>query len=173
MDDFSPSTQGWIIAFGSAAVLWLVSKAKIGTTFLAYHLATWLASRELRKAKRARVDTFAIQREISKESSLFSCFVLSSLLGIGFFLSVAGTAPLASQMLMVTLLMVPVLVIEIWWLVHRDYVETLIKEAAKLSPAFTRRIPIPRQSARRINAREARRKKIADKKVIYRKPGPR
>jgi len=169
MDDFSPSTQGWIIAFGSAAVLWMIAKIKPGTSALAFRFSTWLLAKELRRAKRARVDTFAIQREISKEAALFMCFMLSFLITTGFFLTVAGEKSFSTKMLVATLLMLPTLVIEIWWLTHRDYVATLIKEAGKLTVHFRRAIPNRPQSKLRTLKREARCKKLKSGHVTYRR----
>ncbi|MBK5009792.1 hypothetical protein IAE33_001652 [Pseudomonas sp. S60] len=167
MNNFTFSFQDLGLTVGGAFVLWLLSKARTGTFFLALHLARWQITRQLRKIKRARVDVFAIQREIIKESTLFACFVLSFLLAVGFYLSASSDKSLAVKLAIMITLMVPTLLLEAWWLFHQDYVSTLLKYAAKVGPGFRRAIRKYPQGRRRTSDRQARREKSASRKPTY------
>lgn len=168
MNDFSLSTEDFVLPLGGALLLWLVSKAINGAASLALHLAKRLVTRQLRKIKRVRVDAFAIQKEIIKESTLFACFVLSSLLAMGFYLPVAADKVFTTKVAVMATLLVPPLLLEAWWLLHQDYVTTLLKYAAKLGPGFRRAIPRYREPYRRTSDRKARRDKSAKSKATYR-----
>lgn len=113
---------------------------------------------ELKRAKKIRVDPFAIQRQITKEGALFCAFLVVTAISIGMiFLSLRNSLPLSSRIMYFMMYMAPVLAIEIWWLWHREFVNTLLEESGRIGPKFTRYSPARTQPAARLAERESRR----------------
>lgn len=141
------------------ALLWSVKKA--GGPLL-HRIAQALRSsriNDLKKTKRLRVDPFAIQKQISKESALFCAFILSAVISMGLSLLLVGSkgSMLVMYFFYYTL---PVVVLEFAWLWQRDFVETLLQESARIGVGFRRVSPPRIQAERRTKARAERQAKI-------------
>ncbi len=118
---------------------------------------------ELKRAKKMRVDPFAIQRQIAKEGALFCAFLVAAIISLGLMLVAHRVTPSEQQFAYFVTYMIPVLGLEIWWLWHRDFVNVLIEEASRIGYVFKRSPPPRIQSERRRKDRESRRALFASR----------
>src|SRR5690606_11424901 len=118
--------------------------------------------KELKRAKKLRVDPFAIQRQIAKEEALFCAFLIAAVISIGLmFLAVRETSNFGVRVMYFGLYVLPVLGLEVWWLWQREFVTNLLEEASRIGHTFRRRPPPRIQPDARIKSREARRAALA------------
>src|SRR5690606_32294058 len=116
----------------------------------------------LKRAKKLRVDPFAIQRQIAKEEALFCAFLIAAVISIGLmFLAVRETSNFGVRVMYFGLYVLPVLGLEVWWLWQREFVTNLLEEASRIGHTFRRRPPPRIQPDARIKSREARRAALA------------
>ena len=137
MSDFGISFQNVVEGLIVVLLCWVVKKASERYLTAMLRLLRWLAWRERKKVKNARVDQLAIQREIVKEGALFTAFLLSVVVSLGFLVATRPGAAEEARVTYFLLFMAPVLGLEIWWLFQRELVKEILTAAAKF-PARTK-----------------------------------
>ncbi|WP_414926111.1 hypothetical protein [Pseudomonas zeae] len=116
--------------------------------------------KELRKAKGIRANTFAVHRQLLKESALFGAFLVSAMVALGTMLILAQGPITPARIIYIFIYMLPPLGFEVWWLLQKAFVETLLQETSRLRCGFTREIPSRFKSPKRAQDREARQERI-------------
>lgn len=143
-----------------ALTFWVFKRAFIPAQRAAGRALRRSRCKDLRKAKAIRVDPFAVQRQLQKESALFGAFMLSAIVAMGIMLITLQAPASPDRIIYLLIYMIPPLWLEIWWLSQKDFVETLLQETSRLGHCITRRIPSRFQSPRRAKDREARQEQI-------------
>tara|TARA_R110000751_G_scaffold100592_6_gene194528 strand:- start:1358 stop:1864 length:507 start_codon:yes stop_codon:yes gene_type:complete len=95
-----------------------------------------LRRKQLIKIKKMRTNRYEVQRQIAKESAYFTVFLASGAVSLGLAMLVIGSMPSNTQLLAMTVVMAPVLLVELFWLKQQAYVLELTKLASRLSPNF-------------------------------------
>lgn len=153
-----PSYKDLYLPVLVALAFWGFKKAFVPAQLAARRAFRRSRCKELKKAKAIRVDAFAVQRQLQKESALFGAFMLSAIVSMGIMLIAAQTP--TSRIIYQLVYMGPPLALEVWWLSQKTFVETLLQEAARLGHGFTRTVPSRYQSPRRAKDREVRQEQI-------------
>jgi|GEM_PF-3476107 len=154
--NYLPTLQDLTAPAIVAAIFWLIKQA--GSSIIRT-MAQYLRSsryRELKFAKRFRVDPFVIQRQIAKEGALFGAFIVCTVVSLAIMVSVNRGATTPVLLVYFFFFMAPILVLEIWWLIQKEFVTVLLQEASRIGPGFKRVVPYRKQSDSRVKDREAR-----------------
>jgi len=161
--EYIPDLKDFIVPAVGGGLLWILRKVKRPSGVLFFNFARWLVHRDTVRSKRIRTCPFAIQREISKESALFVAFVLSATIALSALTVTVPSQPWSVRIALYCWLLLPVVVVEIWWISHKQFVSELLKSASRIGPGFKRLIPPRQQGDRRIDFRRQRQKKIRDR----------
>ncbi|MCQ4297501.1 hypothetical protein NAU58_18135 [Pseudomonas stutzeri] len=164
--EYMPTARELLAPAVVAAIYWLIKK---GISFISNRSSSFLRAiraKELKKAKAIRNDGYAVQRQIGKETAWFAAFIMSAVLSLGLLSLIAGTdKPFALKLFYYVVYVLPVLVVELAWLIQNNFVSVLLEEAARI-PTRLHRAPEPRiQSTKRIKDREKRRQLIREIKM--------
>jgi hypothetical protein len=155
--DWLPSLKDLTVPALVAASYWVLKKL---LSPCIQFLVSWIRSlrvRDLKRAKTMRSDPFTIERQLAKEGALFSAFLLCAVLSttlIPFLVQTGKTTEV--KLILFAIHITPVVVIEWWWLWHKEFVNVLIKEAARLGPLYRRTVTPRAQTPLRIQNRQAR-----------------
>jgi hypothetical protein len=148
------------------AALWIAKKVlPVVSGKLHKALKSWVIS-DLRKIKSIRRCPFAIQRQIAKEGALFNAFLAITVVMLGVLILLSRQLPIKEQLTFFSICMTPVLVLEWWWLIARDFSEQLLQESSRIGPGFKRVTSHREQSDRRLQARKQRQAAIAKRKSV-------
>jgi hypothetical protein len=155
-----PSFKDLYIPVLVALAFWGFKKAFVPIQHAAGKVLRRSRCKELKKVKAIRVNPYAVQRQIQKESALFGAFMLSAFLSLGIMLILAQGEVTPVKIVYLFIYMLPPLGFEVWWLLQKAFVETLLQETSRFGHCITRRIPSRFQSPRRAKDREARQEQI-------------
>jgi hypothetical protein len=155
-----PSYKDLYLPVLVALTFWAFKKAFIPSQRAAGRAIRKSRCKDLKKAKVIRVDAFAVQRQLQKESALFGAFMLSAVVALGIMLILFQGPMTPLRIIYLFIYMLPPLGFEMWWLLQKAFVETLLQEVSRLGHGFTRSIPSRFQSPRRVKDREARQENI-------------
>ena len=159
-----PSFKDLYLPILVAILFWLFKKIFTPTQhFFNTALKKW-RHKDLKRARLIRVDYFAIQRQLNKESALFFAFVLSASTALGIMLIIITQRQVSNgSMIYLFFYMIPPLVLEAWWLLQKDFVETVLRESSRLGDGFTRVISSRFKSPKFTKNRTARQEAINHK----------
>lgn len=158
---YLPALKDLTVPVIVALIYWLIKRA--GSPLIR-SMTLYLRSsryRDLKLAKRFRVDPFVIQRQIAKEGALFGAFIVCTVVSLALMISANRGATMAVQLVYFFCFMAPILVLEIWWLVQKEFVTVLLQESSRIGPNFKRAVPERKQSDSRVKQREERRASLS------------
>lgn len=170
---YLPAVKDLTVPITVAAFYWLIKRA--GSPLIR-GMTLYLRSsryRDLKLAKRFRVDPFAIQRQIAKEGALFGAFIVCTVVSLALMISANRGATVPVQLVYFFCFMVPILALEIWWLIQKEFVTVLLQESSRIGPEFRRAIPKRKQSDSRVKQREERRASLLRKPKTHKRVGRR
>lgn len=168
--EYLPSLKDCITPVVLGALYWLLRKSGAPAIRSLVGLLRWMRVRELRKAKRVRVDPIATQREVAKEAALFGAFILAAVLSISILIASSPGRPIALQVVSLLFCLFPVIILEIWWLFQKEFINVLIEESARITPKFRRLINPRAQTEHKVQARKKRQERIALQRKVKPKP---
>lgn len=113
-----------------AMFYWLIKRAASPGIHWLTHLLRSSRYRDLKLAKRYRVDPFSIQRQIAKEEALFCAFVVCTVVSLALLVASGGARTAAGRIIFV-FQMVPVIALELWWLRQNAFVIVLLEESSR------------------------------------------
>ena len=155
--DWLPSLKDLTVPALVAASYWVLKKLLSPCIQFFISWIRGLRVRDLKRAKAMRSDPFTIGRQLAKEGALFSAFLLCAALSMALIPILVQTGKTTEiKVMLFAIYMTPVVVIEIWWLWHKEFVDMLIKEAARLGPLYRRTVTPRVQTLTRIKNRQAR-----------------
>lgn len=151
-----PVPKDFIAPLVLGSVLWL-SKWLWQRISKVLHLALkgWVI-RDRKRIRTIRRNPISIQRQLSKEAAIFAAFLITTVISYGVHLTLSRIVSPGALVVYFFLTMLPVLVLEWWWLIVRSFNEELLRDASRLSPGFKLLAPKRIQSDRLRKARKAR-----------------
>ena len=155
-----------------AMFYWLVKRAASPGIHWITHLLRSSRYRDLKLAKRYRVDPFSIQRQIAKEEALFCAFIVCTVVSLALLVASGGARTEAGRIIFI-FQMLPVIALELWWLWQKAFVMVLLEESSRIGQGFKRVIPNRKPSESRLKQREERRARLAKKPKTHRHIGRR
>lgn len=168
--EYLPSLKDLITPVVLGVFLWLLKKAGAPALRSLIRLLRGIRVWELHKAKRVRVDPIAVQREVAKEAALFGAFILSAVLSLGILIASSPGRSIALQVVSLLFCLLPVIILEIWWLFQKELINVLIEESARITPNFRRLINPRSQTEHRVQERKKRQERIALQRKVKPKP---
>lgn len=159
-----PTVKDLIVPAIIGTALWIAKKILPVVSSKLYKMGKrWVIS-DLRKIRIIRRCPFAIQRQIAKEGALFNAFLTITVVMLGALMLLSRQMPFKEQLTYFSICMTPVLILEWWWLIVRQFNEQLLHESIRIGPGFKRVIPNREHSERRTQARKQRQAAIAKTK---------